>query len=139
MPRFLDLFAGAGGLSEGFLRAGYTAVAHVEMDIAACYTLKTRAAYHWLKKNQQVHIYNQYLSGEITRDEFYEKTPRNILNTVLNHEISEENLPVIFAEIDEMLGGQKLDLIIGCSTMLTARTSPLSPTSPKQMIFSSIG
>ena len=42
MPRFLDLFAGAGGLSEGFLRADYQAVAHVEMDVAACYTLKTR-------------------------------------------------------------------------------------------------
>ena len=80
MPRFLDLFAGAGGLSEGFLRAGYTAVAHVEMDIAACYTLKTRAAYHWLKKNQKVQIYNQYLNGEITRDEFYKKTPQDVLD-----------------------------------------------------------
>ena len=50
MPNYLDLFAGAGGLSEGFIRAGYEPVAHVEMDAAACYSLKTRAAYHWLKQ-----------------------------------------------------------------------------------------
>ena len=30
--RFLDLFAGAGGMSEGFVREGYSPVAHVEMD-----------------------------------------------------------------------------------------------------------
>ena len=113
MPKFLDLFAGAGGLSEGFLRAGYTAVAHVEMDIAACYTLKTRAAYHWLKNNKQLHVYDRYLNGEITRGEFYGEIPRSILDTVLNYEISEETLPMIFASIDEKLAGHKLDLIIG--------------------------
>ena len=43
--RFIDLFAGAGGPSEGFVRAGFTPVAHVEMNKDACDTLRTRAAY----------------------------------------------------------------------------------------------
>ena len=113
MPRYLDLFAGAGGLSEGFVRAGYEPVAHVEMDAAACYSLKTRVAYHWLKRNKKLNIYNRYLKGEITRNEFYEEIPGPVLNSVLNYEISEETLPVIFAKIDAMLGEKKLDLIVG--------------------------
>lgn len=113
MPNYLDLFAGAGGLSEGFLRAGYEAVAHIEMDTAACYTLKTRAAYHWLKKKNKLALYNDYLEQRITRDEFYSAIPKSVLDTVLNYEISEDSLETIFSDIDALLKGRKLDLIIG--------------------------
>ena len=113
MPKYLDLFAGAGGLSEGFIRAGYEPVAHVEMDAAACYTLKTRAAYHWLKKQQNLVPYTRYLKGEISRTDFYDLIPEEILGSVLNYEISQETLPSIFKDIDALLGNEKLDLIVG--------------------------
>ena len=35
------------------------------------------------------------------------------MGSVLNYEISKENLPVIFKAIDELLGNEKLDLIVG--------------------------
>jgi DNA (cytosine-5)-methyltransferase 1 len=56
---FIDLFAGAGGLSEGFIQAGFEPIAHVEIEKSACNTLKTRAAYHYLKSNKK---YNTYIS-----------------------------------------------------------------------------
>lgn len=111
--RYLDLFAGAGGLSEGFMRAGFNPVAHVEMDTAACYTLKTRLAYKWLLDNDKDNIYDSYLSGEITRDEFYKNIPESLLDTVLNYEITWDNIEEIFHEIDNNLHGNKIDLIVG--------------------------
>ena len=110
---FLDLFAGAGGLSEGFIRAGYEPIAHVEMDNAASFTLKTRAAFHWLKGTDQLSIYYDYLTGKISRDSLYDAIPKEILDTVINKEIGESSLKDIFTQINKALKNRKLDLIIG--------------------------
>lgn len=110
---FIDLFAGAGGLSEGFIRAGYEPIAHVEMDEAACYTLRTRAAYHYLKANGRIDIYKQYLKGEIKRDYLYSKVPAEILNSVINLPIGADSNPKIHRAIESLLGNRKVDLIIG--------------------------
>jgi DNA (cytosine-5)-methyltransferase 1 len=113
MIRYLDVFAGAGGLSEGFLRTGYSPVAHIEMDRAACYTLKTRLAYQWLLSQKKENLYDQYLEGKFSRNSFYDFIPQSLLDTVLDYEISMDSLPEIFSRIDFLLKGKKLDLIVG--------------------------
>ncbi|WP_455504439.1 DNA cytosine methyltransferase [Blautia sp.] len=113
MPNYLDIFAGAGGLSEGFIRAGYEPIAHIEMDKAACYTLKTRLACKWLSENQKSSIYVRYLKREITRQQLYDAVPEDLLKSVLNYEISPNTLREIFGKIDHMLNGRSLDLIVG--------------------------
>lgn len=110
---FLDLFAGAGGLSEGFIQAGYKPVAHIESDQAACFTLLTRMAYHWLIANRKETIYASYLRGEISRTELYSHIPNYIKQSVINKEISQDSLSEIFITIDTLLENNSLDLIIG--------------------------
>jgi len=111
--KFLDLFAGAGGLSEGFIRAGFEPVVHVELDKAACFTLRTRMAYHWLKARGRAEQYNDYLCGNIPRFDLYGLVPDRCINSVINAEIGKESLPEIFRKTDELLKGTRLDLIIG--------------------------
>lgn len=110
---FIDLFAGAGGLSEGFIRAGYTPIAHVEMDKAACNTLKTRMAFHYLKSTNRSEIYYSYLRGEIIRSELYQQIPPNILDSVINLPIGPEYNNAIFDQISAHLNREEVDLIIG--------------------------
>ncbi|MDW8548892.1 DNA cytosine methyltransferase [Epilithonimonas ginsengisoli] len=111
---YIDLFAGAGGLSEGFIRAGFNPVAHVEMNKDACDTIKTRTAYHWLKENGQSEIYYDYLKSETkNKEELWKKVPENLINSVINKEISEKSLPEIFEVIDRELGDKEVDVIIG--------------------------
>ncbi len=110
---FIDLFAGCGGLSEGFIRAGFLPVAHIEMDVAASNSLKTRMCYHWLKKHKKQKIYFNYLNRKISRKELYSSVPSEIIDSVINKEISDDNLDEIFQSIDAKLDGAPLSFVVG--------------------------
>src|SRR5690606_31501931 len=111
---FIDLFAGAGGLSEGFIRAGFKPIAHVEMNKDASDTLRTRAVYHWLKENNKLNLYEEYLLlNTKKKDEFWKLAPINVVDSVINQEISEDSLPTIFNSVDNLLGDKNVDIIIG--------------------------
>ena len=90
---FIDLFAGCGGLSEGFYRQGFKAVAHVEIDHYACETLRERMRYYGFKN-----IDKEVVEGDITS-------------------------PDIISRIDEAVNGRDVDMIIGgppCQAYSTA-------------------
>ncbi|MFM1772998.1 MAG: (cytosine-5-)-methyltransferase [Bacteroidota bacterium] len=111
--KYIDLFAGAGGLSEGFIREGFHPVAHVEMSKEACETLKTRLSYHFLNKNKKQKTYISYLKNEISREALWKSIPDRIIDSVIIDEISKKTIGNIFKQIDEKLDSKRVDLIIG--------------------------
>lgn len=109
----VDLFAGAGGLSEGFRRKGFTIVSSVEMDPYACETLKTRHAYWEYKQKQKSGIYWDYVKKEITREEFLRDFPEN---AVINVEISSSTINKVSQKIEDrmkQIGVSSIDVFIG--------------------------
>jgi len=115
MVTVLDLFSGAGGLAEGFYRAGAKFVAHIEMDKYACETLKTRQSYWNLKKENRIEIYYDYLLKKIDKNRLWKETKLKE-NTIINKEINKETLQEIFNQVQENLKKEKLkniDIIIG--------------------------
>lgn len=114
---FIDLFAGAGGLSEGFVAQGsFRPIAHVEMNKDAAYTLRTRSCYYYLYENGQHAVYRRYQRGQITREQLYANVPEGLLNTIINQEISSASIGGIFDTIDNIINEHALgdvDLIIG--------------------------
>lgn len=80
---FIDLFAGCGGLSEGFYRQGFHALAHVEINHAACETLRTRMKYYGYD-----HVDTSVLELDITKED-------------------------VISDIEQAVNGQKVDIIIG--------------------------
>ena len=90
---FIDLFAGCGGLSEGFYRQNFKAIAHVEIDHNACETLRTRMRHYGYKN-----IEREVIEGDITSN--------NIID-----------------RIDKAVDGRDVDIIIGgppCQAYSTA-------------------
>ncbi len=112
----LDLFSGAGGLSEGFFRTDATFVGHVEADKHACDTLKTRTAYWNLKKQNKLNIYYNYLLKKINRDKLWEISGVSDSKDVINTKIGDDTFSEIVTTVKENLQKKKkknIDLIIG--------------------------
>ena len=63
--KFIDLFAGCGGLSEGFYKQGYKALLHLEIDEAACKSLRTRMKYYGYSDAE---VEEAVLCGDITAE-----------------------------------------------------------------------
>jgi DNA (cytosine-5)-methyltransferase 1 len=143
---FIDLFSGAGGLSEGFINVGFKPVAHVEMDKSACETLETRLAYHSLREKNNLDSYYDYIQGKLLRKDFIE----NSLSTkeresVINLGIGCKNNKEIFRRIDGLLGSKKVDLLIGgppCqaySLVGRARDSKGMKDDPRNFLYKEYG
>ena len=149
---YLDLFAGAGGLSEGFARIGATAVAHVELNKDAAETLKTRVAYYYLLQNNRLDEYRQYQrtyhldrrERVRLREAFLRNIPNDVLASVINEEISEDTIQGIFDRIDEQMRIQEveeLDLVIGgppCqaySVVGRSRTGSNNDNDPRHYLY----
>ena len=80
---FIDLIAGCGGLSEGFYKQNFNALAHVEINPVACKTLRTRMKHY----------------GYENADE-----------SVLELDITSED---VLERIENAVKGQEVDIIIG--------------------------
>ena len=114
MFTYIDLFAGAGGLSEGFQRENYLPLFHIEMDHAACNTLYTRQTYYTLLKENKLSIYHNYLSKKISQEQYYSYLPQNDKESICNEKLTNENINDIKKKIEQRLKPYaNLDLLIG--------------------------
>lgn len=72
---FIDLFAGCGGLSEGFYQEGFLPLLHLEIDKVACETLKTRMKYYGYDDQ---YVEKAVLCDDITCEDIIEKINKRI-------------------------------------------------------------
>jgi DNA (cytosine-5)-methyltransferase 1 len=103
-------------LSEGFVRAGYIPLAHIEMDKYACDTLKTRAAYHWLKDNNKLSVYKKYLHEKKEKEDgskLWSQVPEEVIKSVIHETVGEETINNIFEKVDALKDDENVDIIIG--------------------------
>ncbi|NQT26141.1 DNA cytosine methyltransferase, partial [candidate division KSB1 bacterium] len=78
----IDIFAGPGGLGEGFTechdkqgKACFKIVLSIEKEEYAHKTLKLRAFYRQFERNRVPDLYYRFLRNEITETELYDSFP----------------------------------------------------------------
>ena len=109
----IDLFSGAGGLTEGFRRPEYNILAHVEMSVDACQTLRLRDDYYQLKKRNMLQQYRNFLDGKISLSELEQQCGLRQKALTINETIDTGTIDVILAKIDSKLSNRQVHGIIG--------------------------
>jgi DNA (cytosine-5)-methyltransferase 1 len=107
---FIDLFAGCGGLSEGFIMSGkYDALAHVEWEIPMVRTLRSRLEKKWKHTNEdafkRVVHFDIQKTDELINGKWGEKTVKIFGET--NHKA------VLEKGLKGLVGKRNVDLVIG--------------------------
>lgn len=115
----IDLFAGCGGLSEGFKQVGFDVVAQVEMDKWACETLRTRHLYYGLKENRKGNLYRKYIREEIARENIINKFPNlkeSISLRVIQTALGEDSIDRILERVESSMkfhSASKFHILLG--------------------------
>ena len=106
---FIDLFAGCGGLSEGFLQSNhFEGLAHVEWEAPMVNTLRTRLVEKWGDTNERAR--EKVIQFDIQRTE--ELISGSWTTDTINA-YGTNNSPKAQLGLDELLKGQQVDVIIG--------------------------
>ena len=110
----VDLFAGAGGLSEGFQRQGFLGLAYVEMDAYACKTLLTRHIYWKLLRRGEKKLYEDYLKQKITLEDFrwFGGNDNPVINETINGKSINKITEIIYDKI-RTNNVSKVDVFVG--------------------------
>lgn len=114
----LDVFSGAGGLTEGFFREGFQFISHIDKDENALKTLETRSLFHHLNQDKNIDIYFSYLKGDISRNDLLKegKLYKQLLGGIINEEFTSITNDKIIREIEKYrrkLHIKYVDVIIG--------------------------
>lgn len=84
MIKFIDLFAGCGGLTEGFYKQGYRALAHVEIDHYACETLRTRMKYYGYSNEEIEHaVIEEDITNDTIVDQLHNIVGKNKVDVII--------------------------------------------------------
>ena len=116
--RCIDLFAGAGGLSEGFKQEKFEIVSQIEMNKWACDTLSVRLLYYELKKRNKLNYYHKYLQGKNSLLQLLNEFPaigKKISNTIIQATFGEDDFDEIVTKIKRNMksdNGEKVHVIL---------------------------
>lgn len=106
---FIDLFAGCGGLSEGFLQSGnYEALAHIEWELPMVNTLRKRIVDRWGGTEEDIKKKVVLFDIQQTDELIYGNWSQKSIS-----EYAAENAKEAQLGLKSIIGDSKVDLIIG--------------------------